>query len=51
VDVDQRRWLEGIAAACEHILASDDAEPVAREDPELMEDVRELLAATNARLS
>lgn len=51
VDAEERQWLERVAAACERILASDDAMPIERTDPRLIDDVRQLLAAMRARLA
>jgi hypothetical protein len=51
MEPDERRWLERLAYACQHILSSDDAEPIRHYDSRLLDDIDQLLAQINARLA
>jgi hypothetical protein len=50
MDADERRWLERLRDACEHILSSDEAASIRGYDAQLMQDVAELLVGIKARL-
>jgi hypothetical protein len=50
MDADERRWLERLRDACEHILSSDEAASIRRYDAPLMQDITELLAQIRTRL-
>jgi hypothetical protein len=49
-DADQVRWLETLAAACERVLARDDADPTDWPYHQVRQDVEELLARVRAEL-
>lgn len=51
MDTDRRRWLEQLAAACEHVLAGgEDADPTDAHLTALHKDVAGLLTRLRAEL-